>query len=84
MGLENLMPVRELNQAQIESWGPPEHGVANFGALDYLLPPGYVVVYLDSGHSVGMTPEGEQFVMHWNRWESFRWCREHGIGEGTG
>ncbi len=69
-------PARTLNQAQLDSWGSAE-AVANFGALDHLLPPGYVVVFLDSGHSVGLTPSGEQFAMHWNRWVSFRWCREH-------
>ena len=72
------MPVRELNQAQIDRWGQcDERDIANFGALDHLLPPGYVVVYGDSGHSVGLAPNGAQFPMHWNRWESFRWCREH-------
>ena len=71
-----MTPRRKLNQAQIDDWGSTGD-VANFGALDHLLPPGYVVVYLDTGHSVGLTPAGKEFPMHWDRWASFRWCREH-------
>lgn len=56
----------------------PRDVVANFGALNHLLPEGYAVVWFDSvEHYMAIYPDGEESPIHWDRWTCLRWCRQH-------